>query len=141
MKRNHMMALAFALALGALPLASGCGAGGPQRIQALGTDRVPAARGEIQVGKTEGAQSVEVDLQHLAPPDRLGQGLSQYAVWVVPPGQAPVLAGFLAYDPATQSGRLQATTPYERFHVLVTAEPESISDRPSDIVVLRSSVP
>ena len=123
-----------------LALTSACG-GGTRTYRAEGTDISPAASGDIRVGKTQGAQMVDVDLRHLAPPARLGPGLSRYAVWVVPEGMAPVLAGFLDYDGAQQSGRLRATTPYERFAVIVTAEPDRIGDQPSGVVVVRRVVP
>lgn len=136
MRTTRALLLASLLALAT----AGCGSG-TRTYPAAGTDISPAASGDIRVGKTEGAQRVDIDLRHLAPPGRLGAGLSQYAVWVVPEGLSPMLAGILAYDTAQQSGRLHATTPYERFEVLVTAEAEPIGTQPSGIVVLRRSVP
>lgn len=136
MRTPRALLLATLLAL----TTAGCG-GGTRVYPAAGTDVSPAASGDIRVGKTEGAQMVDVDLRHLAPPGRLGTGLSQYAVWVVPEGLPPMLAGILAYDTAQQSGRLRATTPYERFDVIVTAEAEPIGSQPSGVVVVRRSVP
>lgn len=135
--RTFRALLAATLALSAL---SACG-GGARTYRAEGTAISPAASGDIRVGKTDGAQTVAVDLDHLAPPQRLGPGLSQYAVWVIPEGQPAVLAGTLAYDAGTQSGSLRATTPFERFDVLVTAEPDQLGTAPSGVVVVRRPVP
>ncbi|MDQ3034489.1 MAG: hypothetical protein M3Y87_18920 [Myxococcota bacterium] len=135
---SRFQILSLAGALGAALSLAACG--GPQEMTAQGTAIAPGATAEISVGKTEGTQTVDLDVQHLAPPERLGAGLSQYAVWVVPQGQQPILAGTLHYDPGSQRGQLRATTPYQVFEVLVTAEGDSIGQLPSRTIVLHRGV-
>jgi hypothetical protein len=134
------MTRARTLPLAAVIAAALVACGGAQTYAAQGTTIAPGASAAISVGKTEGAQSVDVTIDHLTPPERLGPGHTQFAVWVVPAGLDPVLAGTLAYDRESQSGRLLATTPYEIFQVVVTAEGPSIGRAPGGPVVLQRSV-
>lgn len=135
---THARTLSLVAAVGVGLVAVACG--GSQTSSAYGTAITPGATAEIAVGKTEGSQTVDVRVQHLAPPERLRAGHSQYAVWIVPAGLEPVLAGTLAYDHESQAGRLRATTPHQVFEVVVTAEGDAIGRWPSDAVVLRRSM-
>lgn len=128
-----------ALLLGASLVLAACG--GARTVRAQGTPLAPGTDARIAVGKTHGSNMVELELDHLTPPERLGVGLSQYAVWIVTPGMAPSFAGTLDYDRDEQHGVLRATTPYEAFDVVVTAEDATIDAWPSDVIVLRRSFP
>ncbi len=137
MKRHGLFTLGQGFMFAVATTLGACG--GPQTMTAHGTEVAPATMADIRIGKTEGAQTVVVDARHLAPPDRLGAGLSQYAVWIIPAGMEPILAGTLAYDREQRTGRLQATTPFEVFEVVVTAEGDGIARAPRGPVVLRKS--
>ena len=132
--------LSLALALAVAPM---LGCGGPSRYRAQGTPNAPGVDAEILVGKTEGVQQIDLVVEHLTEPDRLTPGATQYAVWVVPEGGQPIYSGALAVDRGSRVGRLRATTPYERFDVLVTAEPDTFSPRawPTGALVLERRVP
>lgn len=136
--RPTMLTLALALAL--TPV---LGCGGPSRYRAQGTPSAPGIDAEILVGKTEGAQQIELVVEHLTDPDRLTPGATHYAVWVVPEGGQPIYTGALAVDRGSRVGRLRATTPYDRFDVLVTAEPAAFGHRawPTGTLVLERHVP
>jgi hypothetical protein len=100
----------------------------------------PGTDAAIVVGKSEGTQQIQLDARHLSPPDRLGEGLAHYAAWVIPGGSPPILAGVLRYDAGARTGRLRATTPYESFDLIVTAEPSPICPSPTGPVVLQQEV-
>ena len=85
-------------------------------------------------------RQVVVAVDHLLPPERLGQEFSTYTVWIVPRGGAPVPAGRLDYDRSRRRGRLTTITPYEEFRLLVTAEPATPLGGPSRAVVLSQDV-
>jgi len=135
--RSMTLALALTLAVAAV------GCGGPSRYRAYGTPNAPGVDAEILVGKTEGAQQIDVIVEHLTEPGRLTTGATQYAVWVVPEGGQPIYSGALALDRGSRTGRLRTTTPYERFDLLVTAEPAAGGPPtwPTGALVLERPVP
>lgn len=121
-----------------LLLSIGCG--WPATYEAQGTSVTPAALARIQVGRTEGAQTIDVTVFHLAPPARVGTGYSEYAVWIIPENGRPIHAGNLDYNAGTRAGRLRATTPHERVTLLVTAE-HATAGAPLGPVVMRRELP
>ncbi|AKF02981.1 hypothetical protein [Sandaracinus amylolyticus] len=122
-----------------IPCVIACGGSGT--YEARGTATSPASAARISVGKAEGANAVDVDVRHLALPEHVGDGYSQYAVWIVPEGRLPILAGTLDLDRDSQRGVLRATTPYDRFEVLVTAERDDLARGPTGPIVLHRSIP
>jgi hypothetical protein len=86
-------------------------------------DRNPAAVGTITAGEDQNKNTtVEVRVEHLAPPPSLESTLSTYVVWVRPnTSQEFTNVGQLAMQ-KDRSGVLKATTPFPEFEVLVTAE-------------------
>lgn len=135
-----MRALVFVIGLSVIA-ALGLGCGGPTRYRAQGTPSSPGTDAELLVGKTEGAQTIDLSLEHLTDPARLTPGATQYAVWVVPEGGQPVFTGTLRFDRARGTGRLRASTPYERFDLIVTAEPDRVGAWPSGALVVERRVP
>ncbi len=115
--------------------------GGSQEYVIVGTARAAGADGSITVEEIEGGNRlVTVHLQHLPPPDRLGEGLSTYVVWIVPEGGEPTKAGKLAYDAEVREGRVMATTPEGAFTLKVTAEESADVATPSEVVVAQQQV-
>lgn len=109
------------LAFAALCLAVGCG--GAQTYQVVGTERDPGADGTIQVEHIEGGNHlVTVSFRHVTPPERLGQNLRRFVLWFRNPQGQDTMASRLAYDPESRTARATATTPLNRFVVIVTAE-------------------
>jgi len=112
------------------------GCGGPDEYAIVGTARAAGADGLIQVEEIEGGNRlVTVELDHLPPPARLGEGMRAYVVWFVGNGQTPVKAGQLDYEEDARRGSMSATTPLSSFEVRVTAETNPNAASPSDVVV------
>lgn len=132
-----------ALLAGALSLAAllpACG-GGSWSYNVVGTQRDPGAEGTIQVERIEGGNRlVTASLQHITPPERLGQGLTTFVMWFRDPRGQSTKASNLEYDPGSRTGRATATTPMGRFLVIVTAERNGEAHEPSDNVIFNQRV-
>jgi hypothetical protein len=133
MKLQYLWILA--IVVGAL--VSGCG---PTEYVVTGTDRAAGADGLITLEDIEGGNHlVNLEIQHLPPPDRLGSGYNTYVVWFYGNGD-PRVASVLDYDAEDRSGRATATTPDGAFEIVVTAENTRSPNSPSDVVVARKRV-
>mgnify|MGYP006999943502 CR=1 FL=1 len=110
--------------------------GGPTVYALVGTARSIGTDGSVEVEEGEGGNyMVEVQVNHLPPPARLGEGLTTYVVWFIREGVAPTLAGSLNFNEEERNGRLIATTPYSQFRVRVTAEETRDVPSPSEYIV------
>jgi hypothetical protein len=103
--------------------------------------KVPAAEGHVKVaaGK-DGNQTVEIEAEHLAPPDKAFAGATVYVAWLVPPGGAPPQnLGVLSVGEDLKA-KLTAITPFKMFDILVTAEPQPTANAPSGDRVFSASI-
>lgn len=126
-----MVAMTLALAV------SGCG-GGSYVIR--GTPRMPGVDGVISLDDAPGTnRMVTVQLEHLAPPERLAAGHQYYALWFRR-GSQVIFAGTLEYDQGSRRGRATATTPLQGFEVLVSIESRPNPEQPSGNVVIQQRV-
>ncbi len=130
-----LSAIVFALGI------SLTGCGGPTEYAVVGSARAAGADGTVEVEEIEGGNNlVTLTLNHLPPPDRLGNGMTVYVLWVVGEGAAPTNAGRLEYDPDERTGKGVATTPLHAFEIKVTAEESVEVGSPSEIVVATQEV-
>lgn len=137
MLRRLVLALLALLAVG--PLAAGCG--GARQFTMRGTQRDPGADGQLQVERIDGGnQLLTFTGRNMTPPDRLGSGLTRYVLWVRTASSPATLEANLQYDPDSRTGRATATTPHQRFTVLITAERAAETSTPSDVVVFQQNV-
>ena len=131
---NMLSRTLTSLALVTTLLLAACG--GPTVYALVGTPRSVGTDGTVEVEATDGGNFlVNITLNHLPPPARLGDGLTTYVVWFIRDGVAPTLAGTLNFDEEERSGSMMATTPYSQFRVRVTAEETRDVSSPSTIVV------
>jgi len=97
------------------------------------SNRIPAGQGSVRV-RTDSNQNttLEIAVNHLAPPDRVSLDSKTYVVWIEPIGEEsrPQNLGALSIDP-NLNGRLETVTPFRSFDLFVTAEPSAITLRPS----------
>ncbi len=125
-------------ALALMALLPGCG---PTTYQFAGTGQSVGVDAKLEVNDIEGGnRELRLELNHLPPPGRLGGGLTVYAMWVIPSGQSPQLAGYVEFDEGSRRGTARATTPARRFQVRVTAERNRTVAAPSEHVVARQAV-
>jgi hypothetical protein len=137
MFRKLSIWLVFAtLAVGAL----GCG-GGSWSYNVVGSSRDPGAEGTVQVERIEGGNRlVTASMQHMTPPDRLGNGLTTYVMWFRDQRGQSTKASILEYNPDDRSARATATTPLSRFRLIITAERNGRVAEPSENVIFNHRI-
>jgi len=115
-----------------------CGGG---EFPLTGSDRAAGSDGMLTVEEIEGGNLlVNVQVEHLPPPARIGTGNTTYIGWYTPAGAQAVKAGVLGFDEDDRSGTMQFTTPANRFRFLLTAERNGNVASPSDVVVMQRDV-
>lgn len=119
--------------------AAGCN---PRADYALvGSADVPSAHGDVKVEEVDDEQLlVTLVIDHLGPPERMGEGLTAYALWFQSVGEAPELKAILDYDSEARVARAMATTSHKSFVLRVTAEESREPELPSDYVVTTQSI-
>jgi outer membrane protein OmpA-like peptidoglycan-associated protein len=111
--------------------------GGSTKVDLKGTDLMPQAIGEIKVEAKAAATKLEVAVQGMTPPSKLGAEFLTYVLWVVTPDGRSGNTGEILID-KNGEGKLNATTPAQTFAMLVTAEPYFAVRVPSEMVVLEN---
>jgi hypothetical protein len=103
--------------------------------------RTPAAAGKVDFDKGDkGNNKVSVKAQYLAIPRDVDPKANTYVVWIDPgQGRGPMPVGTIAPD-KNREGKLDMSTPYSEFDVLITAESSPTPAQPSSVVILRGHV-
>ena len=131
-----------ALIASALPCALAVSAcGGETTLRATGTERVPAAKADIDVEPEGAHRDVDVQVHDLPPPEELGEGFTRYGVWMARADGSTSWLGFLRYQSDIRYGDLETQAPFEPVTIIVSAESEAPTFGPSDAVVLRRALP
>ncbi|MBK8172655.1 MAG: hypothetical protein IPK60_20270 [Sandaracinaceae bacterium] len=134
-KLNRFTSFGLVLAL------SLAGCGGPSQFALVGSGGAAGADGNVQVEEVDGGNHLlTIHVEHLPPPERLAEGLTTYAVWLVANGQAAVKAGHLDFDSESRMGNLVATTPLSDFELKITAESDANASTPGNTVVLTRQI-
>ena len=113
---------------------------GRTTVDLAGTDRAPQATGSARVENRSGYLEVEIsrgDIRGLEPASHWGSDFLTYVLWAVPLNGAAMNLGELVL----QDGRneaLKASTPYQTFWLMLTAEPNFAVQEPSPLAVLVS---
>ncbi len=134
MKTQYLLILTVLAAT----LSFGCG--GPTKYVLAGTEKSLGTDGELVVEKTETNYTVNLELEHLPPPNRVMNNATAYVTWMTVEGQPARQLGQLDYDEGDRKGELHATTVERKYRVLVTAEENPGTTSPSDVVVARHFV-
>jgi anti-sigma-K factor RskA len=99
-----------------------------------------AAQGKVQVATDDkGNRDLKVEVKNIAPADRVFSGTKQYVVWLKPENGHPQNIGVLSPDKKLNA-KLETTTAFTSFVVLVTAETNMQPVKPSDNEVLSANV-
>ena len=130
--------------MGAALAAALIGCSGTLRYAPKGTPRAPDADAYIDatVSQPNMMTQVSVKIEHLAPPDRLVAGSTNYVVWARRDDGAPwARVGSLKYDNGSRKGELYgASVPETSFELIVSAERQAAPAGPSADVVLAQKV-
>jgi outer membrane protein OmpA-like peptidoglycan-associated protein len=111
--------------------------GGSTRVNLRGTSLMQQAGGEAKVEARKGITNIRVDIQGLAQPSKLGTEFLTYVLWVVSPEGRTSNIGEILVNNAG-AGKLEATTQWQVFSLIVTAEPYFAVHQPSEMVVLEN---
>ena len=97
------------------------------------------AKISVKLNKT-GNREIRVQINHLAPPQKIDPQGRAYVAWIAVPGSPPVKAGVLEYNDRRRRGVISATTPNPKFEVVVTLEQSVRPTEPSSTEILRKLV-
>ena len=102
---------------------------------------VPAAQGTVKATSTDnGNTALEIEVRHLALPERVQPGATTYVVWARAPGQdAFYNLGALRVDEDLR-GTLKTVTPLRTFDVMITAEASPTAMTPSSRRLLSADI-
>lgn len=121
-------------------LVAGCGT----KYVVKGTPSAPEADGVISATShsENSLTSIEIDAEHLAPPDRLFGGAKCYVVWARKNSDSPWLrVAKLDYSDGSRKGAVKlATVPLTSFELAITAEQQEAPESPSPNVVFAQKV-
>ena len=93
----------------------------------------------LKVDKT-GNGALELNFEHLAPPERIDGALKAYVAWVQPEGKEPYKLGIIKYKAKKRAGSLTATFSDDKFKLLVTLEKDQSVDTPTGTKVLAADL-
>jgi hypothetical protein len=98
------------------------------------------AQGKVQVATDDkGNRDLKVEVQHIAPPDLVFTGTTNYVVWLKPDNGPPQNIGVLTPD-KKMNAQLETKTSFTSFIVLVTAESSTQPTAPSNNEVLSANI-
>ncbi|MCR9159589.1 MAG: hypothetical protein ACE37F_04520 [Nannocystaceae bacterium] len=126
------------LALGVLTAAS-TGCASRYKLDAKAPTHAALAKLQVKVNRDE-LRELEVTVDHLAPPHRLGPQYKAYAVWIKVPGHGTTKVGLLDYNEKRRRGTLDATTPFRKFEVIISLETNPSTAAPSSDVIVSKIV-
>ena len=113
--------------------------GGVTDIDFAGTALLPSADGKAKVRSKRGTMEVEAEFGNLQTPTTFGNEYLTYVLWAISPeGLAANLGEVLVGG--NDRSKLTATTDFQAFALIVTAEPYFAVRQPSNVVVLENVV-
>ncbi len=111
---------------------------GNTRIDFKGTAYLPFAKGEARVQNRDGRVALDVRLEKMEPAGKFGPPFMTYVLWAITPEGNPRNLGPILLD--RDRARLEVTTNFQSFAMIVTAEPYYAVTVPSEMVVLENEV-
>lgn len=104
-----------------------------------GTSRLPGASGEAKVERKKGMTEIEIELDEMKSATAFGGDYNTYVLWIVSPeGQVDNVGEFVLEG---NRCKLDVSTPFETFGMMVSAEPHFLVSLPSRFVVLENTEP
>jgi outer membrane protein OmpA-like peptidoglycan-associated protein len=111
--------------------------GGSTKVIFVGTSAASQANGEAKVEAKKAGTNIEVKVKGMPQPTTLGTEFLTYVLWTVTPDGTTTNLGEIPID-KNGEGKLEATALSQIFAMIVTAEPYSAVQLPSELVVLEN---
>jgi outer membrane protein OmpA-like peptidoglycan-associated protein len=112
---------------------------GATDIDLAGTALMPSADGKAKVRSKRGTMEVEANFGNLQSPATFGGEYLTYVLWAISPDGHAVNLGEILIGGDDRS-KLTATTAFQAFALIVTAEPYFAVRQPSNVVVLENVI-
>ncbi|HYP04623.1 MAG TPA: OmpA family protein [Bryobacteraceae bacterium] len=112
---------------------------GATKINFAGTALMPKARGEAKVESKKGYLEVEVEFDEMNPAQKYGPEYLTYVLWAITPEGRAQNMGEILLDSESR-GKLNVSTEFQSFGMIVTAEPYFAVSQPSDVVVMENII-
>jgi len=107
--------------------------GSSSKVDMQGTQLMPSASGEVKVQSRNGRVEVELKMSGLESANKFGMEYLTYVLWAISPQGRAVNLGELVLD--HNQAKLKATTEFQTFGLVVTAEPYFAVTQPGSLVV------
>ena len=111
--------------------------GGATKINFAGTALMPKARGEAKVESKKGYIEIEVEFDDMNVAQKYGPEYLTYVLWAITPEGRAKNLGEILLD-SQGRGKLNVSTEFQSFGMIVTAEPYFAVSQPSDVVVMEN---
>lgn len=106
-------------------------------VTMLGTAIAPRVMGKADVEYKKGRTNVRLEMDSFANPQSLGAFYTTYMLWAVAPeGQAESLMEL----PIQKNFKIESTTKFQTFGLIITAEPHSRVELPSSMIVAENTL-
>jgi outer membrane protein OmpA-like peptidoglycan-associated protein len=106
-------------------------------VNMTGTALVPRATGKADVEFKHGRSKIKLEMENLGHPQSLGAYYTTYVLWAVAPeGQAESLVEL----PISSKFNVDATTKFQTFGLMITAEPHPRVALPSPVIVAENAL-
>ncbi|HYI92367.1 MAG TPA: OmpA family protein [Bryobacteraceae bacterium] len=112
---------------------------GATKVDFAGTALMPTAKGEAKVESKKGYIEVEVEFDKMNPAQKYGPEYLTYVLWAITPEGRAQNLGEILLD-SENRGKLNISTEFQVFGMIVTAEPYFAVSQPSDVVVMENIV-
>lgn len=107
------------------------------KVDMMGTALAPKLKGEAEVKNKDGRTHIQMKLNDLTHPQRLGAFYTTYILWAVAPeGQAENLGSL----PTKDDVHIDATTSFQTFGLIITAEPHEAVKLPSPVIIAENAL-
>jgi hypothetical protein len=105
-----------------------------------GDPSIPSATGKVETHHDKnGNTKLDVEVEHLAKPEKLTPSKNTYVVWIQPSGGSPQSLGELKVGDHLK-GEFSTATPEKNFDLFITAENDPRASTPSDPQLLKTHV-
>ena len=112
---------------------------GDTRVDLVGTELLPEARGTAEVSAGNGHTQIDARFSGLSSAARFGREYLTYVLWAITPEGRPRNLGEVQ-SRGDDDTRKRVTTELQTFALILTAEPYFAVSQPSDLVVMENVV-